>query len=183
MFANGDIDREAANGGHTISIPILIHDNPADRKQQRKNQTTVQVTILDRNDNAPKFKDKSYVKEILESLLPGASVITLSASDPDRGDNGTVKYSFGPSSNASDLFIIDQNTGIIYLNDSITDNIGIFHLEVIASDQGSPPLNSTTDVYINVRDENNNAPVFQNHGTTFSIYEVSYFSDRSQVLH
>ena len=177
MFANGDIDREAANGGHTISIPILIHDNPADRKQQRKNQTTVQVTILDRNDNAPKFKDKSYRKEILESVSPGSPVITLSASDPDKGENGTVTYSFGSNSNASNHFRMEQNTGIIYTNNGLKNKIGIFHLEVVSSDQGNPPLNSTTDVYINVRDENNNKPVFQNHGTAFGIYEVSYLTD------
>ncbi|NXT97574.1 FAT4 protein, partial [Buphagus erythrorhynchus] len=53
----------------------------------------VNVTILDVNDNSPVFYPVQYFAHIQENEPAGTYVTTVSATDPDLGPNGTVKYS------------------------------------------------------------------------------------------
>ncbi|NWI10973.1 FAT4 protein, partial [Crypturellus soui] len=53
----------------------------------------VNVTLLDVNDNSPVFYPVQYFAHIQENEPAGTYVTTVSATDPDLGPNGTVKYS------------------------------------------------------------------------------------------
>ncbi|NXD12804.1 FAT4 protein, partial [Nothocercus nigrocapillus] len=53
----------------------------------------VNVTLLDVNDNSPMFYPVQYFAHIQENEPAGTYVTTVSATDPDLGPNGTVKYS------------------------------------------------------------------------------------------
>ena len=44
------------------------------------------------NDNAPTFKEKQYLAVILENIDINASVVNVTAVDPDIGSAGIVKY-------------------------------------------------------------------------------------------
>ncbi len=56
----------------------------------------VRVTVLDVNDNSPVFDRRDgYVADVLENQPKGTVVAQVSARDADKGENGTVTYTFG----------------------------------------------------------------------------------------
>lgn len=57
------------------------------------------------NDNAPTFKQKQYTGVILENSKIGASVLNISAVDPDIGSAGVIKYSIIDEFDGSGKFI------------------------------------------------------------------------------
>lgn len=72
--------------------------------------TTVWVNIIDENDNAPAFAAKEYVTILTEGPdTVGATIATVTASDPDEGLNGTLRYAitFG---NVAQTFNISPTT-------------------------------------------------------------------------
>lgn len=72
--------------------------------------TTVRVHIIDENDNAPAFAAKEYVTILTEGPdTLGATIATVTASDPDEGLNGTLRYAitFG---NVAQTFSISPTT-------------------------------------------------------------------------
>ena len=53
--------------------------------------TTVEITVLDKNDNAPVFLEQVHHLQVPENVH---SVIhTVKATDPDQGPNGQISYS------------------------------------------------------------------------------------------
>lgn len=91
----------------------------------------VHVTILDVNDNAPVFTNSGYYK--FENLLDVKGTIKVSATDPDLGSNGEVKYSL---MNPSKIISIDEKSGILHLLTS-TDKLWYpeYLFEIKASDK------------------------------------------------
>ncbi|NXF78099.1 PCDC2 protein, partial [Sclerurus mexicanus] len=53
---------------------------------------TVQLFVLDENDNAPTFSRSEYRARLREDAPPGTAVCRLRATDPDLGANGEVRY-------------------------------------------------------------------------------------------
>ena len=75
-------------------LDIVVYDskNVATRLSAT---TTVTVTILDVNDNAPVFVGAPYNVTISRDLTPGHVIFdesTIVATDADEGLNGRVKY-------------------------------------------------------------------------------------------
>lgn len=72
--------------------------------------TTVYVTILDENDNAPAFRQQLYEVTLDEgpSTL-NATLVTVQALDQDEGPNGTVAYAI-TEGNILGTFHIDNAT-------------------------------------------------------------------------
>ncbi|XP_046888534.1 cadherin-related family member 1 isoform X1 [Hypomesus transpacificus] len=70
------------------------------------------INLLDTNDNIPKFISEYYIARIPENSPGGSNVVSVTASDPDSGLWGEVKYSIHGS--GSDLFLIHPSSGIIY---------------------------------------------------------------------
>ena len=74
------------------------------------------LKVSDTNDNDPYFTNAnaggSYQKSLNETVAPGTQVLTVSASDPDKGNNSKITYYI--SSNGTDgKFTIDMDTGVI----------------------------------------------------------------------
>jgi len=140
---------------------------------------SVTVTILDMNDNQPEMPP-DYTKKIIETAETQTVVLTVFATDTDNGCNGTegIHYAFGKVTNGSQLFSINNKSGIIKVDALLRDHTGLFYLDVVASDSGIPPRNTSTAVFITIKDENNNKPVFhfRTPKPVYSIYEVSTLS-------
>ncbi|XP_036356531.1 cadherin-87A-like isoform X3 [Octopus sinensis] len=124
---------------------------------------TVLVTIKNINDNNPLFKAPIYSFSIEENSPPGEKVGFVSASDVDKGTYGNVLYSI---EDATKSFGIDTFTGEITVTNSTAldrEKVGEIIVQVTAYDSpGDPSVrrNSTVPVYITLRDQNDNAPVF-----------------------
>lgn len=57
----------------------------------------VQLTVLDVNDFRPRFSERVFTTSVFENEPVGTSVITLTATDLDEGENALLTYSLqGP---------------------------------------------------------------------------------------
>ncbi|NXM05175.1 PCD23 protein, partial [Tyrannus savana] len=129
----------------------------------------VTVLIQDVNDNVPKFEQSYYKASVWEGQSPNMDIVQVFATDLDSGLNGETEYSI-LSGNENATFLIDSargilatNTGLDYENTSsyrFVETASSHHLVLLASDCGTPSLNSTATVLITVLDVNDNAPVF-----------------------
>ena len=61
----------------------------------------------------PEWKSASYTGSVLDSSPVGSAVLTLVATDRDRGKNGLVTYRFTPQQTDTSLgvFTLDQSSG------------------------------------------------------------------------
>ncbi|NXQ32054.1 PCD23 protein, partial [Alaudala cheleensis] len=126
-----------------------------------RSTTVMTVLIQDVNDNAPKFEQSYYKASIWEGQSPKTDIIQVFATDLDSGLNGETEYSI-LSGNENATFLIDSARGILATNTGLDyENTSSYRfLVLLASDRGTPSLNSTATVLITVLDVNDNPPVF-----------------------
>ncbi|XP_041442055.1 protocadherin gamma-B2 isoform X34 [Xenopus laevis] len=123
----------------------------------------IRVDISDINDNPPEFEKLKYVAYVLENNQPGASIYSIQAIDKDAGDNAKLMY-FIISDNieevpASSYISINPVTGVIYAQRSFDyEREREFNILIMAKDNGSPSLNSSTTLKICITDQNDNSP-------------------------
>ncbi|NXJ24509.1 PCDG7 protein, partial [Dicrurus megarhynchus] len=146
------LDREEA-AFHELVLRASDGGDPA-----RTGTARIRVTVLDANDNAPVFSQAEYTVRVPEDVPVGSVLVTVTATDADKGSNGHVKYNFHRiSDRASGLFHLQSETGEITLRDYLDFEEMSFHeLEVQAFDGGD--LSDKTKVSITVIDVNDNAP-------------------------
>lgn len=133
-------------------------------------KTHVIVTIIDENDNFPKFTSASYQTSVLENVPIGTSILRISAVDADKDNNGFVTYALA---NKVPLpFVIDPLTGIISTSEELDYELmkRKYHMRIWASDSGSPFSHvSESEVTITMTNVNDNAPVFEKGACNVSI--------------
>ncbi|NWI22286.1 PCDGM protein, partial [Sula dactylatra] len=157
LVTNGPLDREKASG-YNITVRAVDSGSP-----QRATQKTFYLQIADVNDNAPNFSSPFDTAHVQENSLPGTSVFSVSASDPDEGSNAKLSYSILHNGMQdvpiSTYFRIDQDNGTIYTVRALDyEQDKVFQVPVEVKDAGSPALSSTAVVHVFVLDENDNAP-------------------------
>ncbi|XP_013391551.1 cadherin-23 isoform X1 [Lingula anatina] len=147
-----------------------------------KGTTQLEVVLNDTNDNTPSFTQKKYSGVVKENSTTFEREIQVQATDEDSGLNGKVYYNITGGDPLRN-FTIDTTTGIISLASPLNyeamprNSNGWFHLNVTATDWGSPPLSAMVQVDIEVVDENDNDPVFVNKSYTAEIYENATTGD------
>uniref|UniRef100_A0AAY4DS48 Cadherin-23 n=1 Tax=Denticeps clupeoides TaxID=299321 RepID=A0AAY4DS48_9TELE len=136
---------------------------------QKTGIATVNITILDINDNVPMWRDEPYQANVVEMSPIGTDVITVLAMDPDFGLNGSVVYSIYP---VNPFYTIGNTSGKIRTSGAVLDrespnpqNSALMRTIIIsATDRGSPPLQASASatVFVNLLDLNDNDPTFLN---------------------
>ncbi|XP_008064546.1 protocadherin gamma-A4 [Carlito syrichta] len=126
-------------------------------------ETHISLQVLDINDNPPTFLHTSYSTYIPENNPRGASIFSMTAQDPDSGDNARVTYSLAEDTlqgaPLSSYVSINSNTGVLYALRSFDyEQFRDLQLLVTASDSGNPPLSSNVSLSLFVLDQNDNAP-------------------------
>uniref|UniRef100_A0A8B9QG42 Photoreceptor cadherin n=1 Tax=Apteryx owenii TaxID=8824 RepID=A0A8B9QG42_APTOW len=119
----------------------------------------VGIRLLDTNDNVPKFSSDYYVARIPENSPGGSNVVAVTATDPDSGLWGEVKYSIYGT--GADLFLIHPSTGIIYTQPWATLDAEVnskYNFYVKAEDTDGKY--SLAEVFITVLDVNDHSPEF-----------------------
>ena len=143
---------------HTYNFTIFATDNG---RPARTGSATIHVTVTNVNDEAPLFAQ--HLQQVFVNEDAHDTVIhVVQAHDPD-GDY--VTYSFTERRQATGPFRIDEQTGIITLFRRLDREREAYHLEVVATDDGSccagESSNSATGVVVvRVKDVNNHAPRF-----------------------
>ncbi|NXD76244.1 FAT4 protein, partial [Halcyon senegalensis] len=152
-----------------INLSVRAFSEPRFSPVTCQNFTYVSIQILDVNDNPPQFTKAQYSASVcIATAQEGASVLLVSATDLDAGNNSVISYSI---MNHSGDFCINNRTGEITLSSNlghITSDT-VVTLTVIATDHGVPQLTSNGKVTVRVNDINDNPPVF----STFIQTELS----------
>ncbi|XP_019958668.2 protocadherin Fat 1a isoform X1 [Paralichthys olivaceus] len=128
-----------------------------------KAATKVIVDVIDVNNNAPEFQQTSYNAIVDENVPIGTSVVTVKATDVDRGENGYVTYSI--TNLSPQPFVIDYFSGVISTSEVLDYELmpRIYNLRVRASDWGSPFRREVeASVKITLNNLNDNKPLFEN---------------------
>lgn len=125
-------------------------------KGQKTGSVTIEIPILDANDNQPKFDISRYSAEVREDAPVGKSVLHVSASDLDTSvENAHITYTMDYQKDPGRHFSVEPTTGIIRVSKPLDyEKITNFQLSVIASDNASQPLRDTASVEIIVTDIN-----------------------------
>lgn len=126
---------------------------------------TVEIEVLDENDNHPQFVSNRISKQLMENIDVGQVVLQLNATDADSGERGRVLYSFHGTvdPDLQDTFELVQETGEVRLKRPLAANIrSNYRFKVVACDAILPACsgdeNSTAEIDLNVKDMNNFAP-------------------------
>ncbi|XP_063045235.1 neural-cadherin [Engraulis encrasicolus] len=166
--AGGVFDVEPEVGTIFIAQPLdyeqskryTLHVLASDGKWE--DYATVDVNVVNKNDEAPVFTMNEYYGSVTEEL-DGSPVFVLqvTASDPDKdADQEALRYSLH-GQGAESEFIIDEVTGKIYAQRTLDrEKRAAWRFVVLATDEAGEGLTGFTDVIINVWDINDNAPVF-----------------------
>ncbi|XP_039926866.1 protocadherin-15 isoform X4 [Hirundo rustica] len=120
---------------------------------------TVNILVIDANDNSPTFSNISYSVKIYTDMRPGEGVIKLTAVDADEGANGQIVYEILAGDQGH--FAINEQTGLITIAPGVALAVGrAYALTVRASDSAPPAQrrSSITTVYIEVLPPNNQSP-------------------------
>ncbi|XP_051972963.1 protocadherin gamma-C5-like isoform X5 [Xyrauchen texanus] len=157
LVTDTHLDREV-NAEYNIELVAADAGVPS-----LKTMKTVNVKVLDVNDNPPIFSQFSYIVYIKENSPPGASLFSVSASDIDQDKNAILTYSILDSSTnqvpASSYFYINSENGTIYSMSSFDyEKMKLFSVVVQAKDHGSPSLSSNATVHVFILDQNDNVP-------------------------
>ncbi|XP_051869475.1 uncharacterized protein LOC127569139 [Pristis pectinata] len=158
LITSGTLDREVVS---EYNITISAWDLGSPSLSTKK---TIQIAITDVNDNAPRFAEPFYNIYVTENNAPGASVFTVTASDPDLDQNSYVSYSFVDNHIQNmpvyAYFSINSMNGTIYALRSFDyEELKTFQIHVQACDAGVPPLSSSATIKVIILDQNDNAPV------------------------
>ncbi|XP_063060292.1 protocadherin gamma-A4-like [Engraulis encrasicolus] len=151
------LDRELVSD-YNITIVATDEGNPP-----LSSSKTIHLSVSDVNDNPPVFEEQSYSAYVSENNKPGSSMCSVSARDPDWRQNGTVFYSLLPSEvngvALSSYLSINGDTGVIHAVRAFDyEQFRSFKVQVVARDNGSPPLSSNVTVSVFITDENDNSP-------------------------
>ena len=129
----------------------------------RTGSVNVNITITDQNDNPPVFSEMEYNITVQENSPVNSSILVVTATDADSGENGQVSYKFSSrtSNKITEVFAINDTTGEITLlsildYEESTIKHRTFHVE--AFDNGSPPKSAKVKVTVNIGDINDNYP-------------------------
>uniref|UniRef100_A0A8C3SRV4 FAT atypical cadherin 4 n=1 Tax=Chelydra serpentina TaxID=8475 RepID=A0A8C3SRV4_CHESE len=130
----------------------------------------VNVSLLDVNDNSPVFYPVQYFAHIQENEPAGSYVTIVSASDPDLGPNGTIKYSISAGDNSR--FQIHGQTGVITTKIALDrEEKTAYQLQIVATDGGNLQSQNQAIVTITVLDTQDNPPVFNQVVYSFVVFE------------
>uniref|UniRef100_A0A8B9SJD5 Cadherin EGF LAG seven-pass G-type receptor 2 n=1 Tax=Anas platyrhynchos TaxID=8839 RepID=A0A8B9SJD5_ANAPL len=176
------------SGGGLISLAL-----PLDYKLERQylltiaasdgtRQDTAQVVVnvTDANTHRPVFQSSHYTVNVNEDRPVGTTVVVISATDEDTGENARITYLMEDS---IPQFRIAPDTGAVTTQMELDyeDQVS-YTLAITARDNGIPQKSDTTYLEILVSDVNDNAPQFLHDSYQGSIYEdVPAFTSVLQV--
>uniref|UniRef100_A0A8C2GGK0 Cadherin EGF LAG seven-pass G-type receptor 1b n=1 Tax=Cyprinus carpio TaxID=7962 RepID=A0A8C2GGK0_CYPCA len=166
------------SGGGLITLAL-----PLDYKQERQYLLTITasdgtrhdtaqvfINVTDANTHRPVFQSANYQVLVSEDRPVGSTVVVISATDEDTGENARITYVMEDN---VPQFKIDPDTGAITTLIEIDyEDQASYTLAIIARDNGIPQKSDTTYVEIIVLDANDNAPQFLR-----DIYQGTVFED------
>ena len=164
ITVNGPLSRETVS---SFSFPVLAMDTT----EQTSALVTVNIVLIDVNDNHPVIAPSQFSITLLEDSSTGIAYAQYICSDADAGMNGQVSFSI-LSGSPLGLFSASADTGHIILQQSLDfESAKSYNITVACSDNGSPSLTSTANLLVSVLGVNEFPPVFDQISYNFTIPE------------
>ncbi|KAM6987514.1 protocadherin Fat 4 [Tautogolabrus adspersus] len=149
------LDRERQS---SYNLTVTANDCVQPVSLQLTSSARVVVLVDDINDNAPLFVSATMFN-IPEDTSLHSVVMTVHAEDKDIGSNGEVLYHLNNTSEG--LFRIDNRSGKIYLEEELDrEQVDTLTITVIATDKGTPRMETTMNLTVHIEDVNDNDPEF-----------------------
>ncbi|XP_070819236.1 protocadherin gamma-C5-like isoform X9 [Chaetodon trifascialis] len=143
---------------------------------EKSGSTLLLIKVLDVNDNAPVFDEPVKRVRLLENVARGTLVTKLNATDADSGNNGDISFLFSKYTpeRVLNLFSVDSKSGEIRVKGDVDyEKATAYHITVQARDGGSPAMEGSCNVIVDIIDVNDNAPEVTLTSLTSSIREDS----------
>ncbi|XP_012868123.1 PREDICTED: cadherin-3 [Dipodomys ordii] len=163
LLLNKPLDREKIAKyelfGHAVSENGASVEDPMN----------ISVIVTDQNDHKPKFTQDVFRGSVLEGVLPGTSVMQVTATDEDDAINtynGVIAYTIHsqePKDPHDLMFTVHRSTGTISVISSGLDREKIpeYTLTIHATDLDGEGSSATAVAIVEILDANDNAPVFE----------------------
>ncbi|CAH0406955.1 unnamed protein product [Chilo suppressalis] len=161
IFTNIALDRESIP---FYEIPVEATDHGA---PQLTGSSVVIVTVLDKNDNPPRFT-RLFSVNVTENSDIGSFVIRVTSSDLDIGPNANATYSF--VENPGEKFVIDTISGNVTVARPLDRELQDEYILKVAAIDGA--WRSETPLTITIQDQNDNAPEFEYSYYSFNFPEL-----------
>ncbi|XP_051275265.1 protocadherin alpha-2-like isoform X2 [Dicentrarchus labrax] len=154
ITVTGKVDYEE-NSAYDIRVQARDKGTPS-----RSVHGKVLVEVADVNDNVPEIIITSLMSPVKEDAEIGTVVALVTVTDKDGGNNGLTS--------AKILGLMPFKLKLNYKNyyslivDGPLDRetVSQFNVTIIATDEGTPPLSSTSVIAVHISDVNDNAPLF-----------------------
>ncbi|XP_037403041.1 protocadherin gamma-C5-like isoform X13 [Pygocentrus nattereri] len=158
----GNLDYELTKS-YTFDVCAKDKGNP-----ELEGHSSVQIDIIDENDNPPEIILTSLPSPVPENATVGTVVALINVRDLDSGENGKVQLNSPPDF----PFKLKPSFGNHYslVTNSALDreHTSEYDVEIVARDSGAPSLKTTKFVSVKVLDVNDNPPVFSQ--PSYSVY-------------
>ncbi|VDH91736.1 Hypothetical predicted protein, partial [Mytilus galloprovincialis] len=148
---------------------------------------SIDINFQDVNDNVPEFTNQTFIMTVVENADSGTHVGTVSATDKD-GTPTNSKLTYYIDKGDREKFRMNGATGDITVDHGAKidrEEYTMYNITVLAIDRGTPSLNSSALLFINITDQNDAKPKFNqliyvtsvnesaNSNTTFTVCPAS----------
>uniref|UniRef100_A0A803SUA9 Protocadherin gamma subfamily C, 5 n=1 Tax=Anolis carolinensis TaxID=28377 RepID=A0A803SUA9_ANOCA len=169
LITSGPLDREEISQYKVIITATDSGSSPL------SSQSSFLVNVSDLNDNAPSFLHPAYQTLVTENNALGMPIISVSAFDPDLGQNSQLSYSLVENIiNGMPIssYVYVMENGTIYSGCSFDyEKTQQVAFQIQAKDNGTPALSTNVTVSIFIIDQNDNKGVLAEQSVPFSVQE------------
>lgn len=146
---------------NVVGRMYVLHVRATDRGvPPQQDETTVTLVVTGENRFTPVFTALSYQVIVPENEPLGSTILTVNASDGDRGPNGMIRYKIS-GGNERKEFAVDATSGAVTILQPLDyDTIQEYHLNITAEDLGFKSHRTTAMLTITLTDINDNSPTF-----------------------
>ncbi|XP_072515620.1 protocadherin alpha-2-like [Salminus brasiliensis] len=154
IIVQGQIDHEETPA---IELRVQARDKGIPPKST---QCKVLVEVLDENDNTPKIVITPLMDSVKEDIKPATAVALITVSDKDGGKNGIVHCSIKGSFPFKLESSYNNHYSLVVDGPLDRESITEYSITISATDEGAPPLSSSSVLKVQISDVNDNPPQF-----------------------
>ncbi|XP_064829712.1 protocadherin alpha-2-like isoform X12 [Oncorhynchus masou masou] len=154
VTVKGSIDYEI-NSAFEIRIQAKDKGTPP-----RSTHCKVLVEVIDVNDNAPEISVTSLMSPVKEDAEIGTVVALVTVTDKDSSKNGITNCKLTGSVHFKLKSNYKNDYSLVVDGPLDRESESQYNVTITATDEGAPPLSSTSVITVYVSDVNDNAPRF-----------------------